>query len=72
MEHTEYNYRIWDLSLGGWMSRYDYRSHADALWQLDYMAAQGADITHLEIREQEIVWKSMADVSVPLEEEMIR
>lgn len=72
MEHSEFIYRIWDNELGGWMSRYDYRSHNDALWQLDFMSAQGVDISALEIREHEIVWKTLAEVTVPIEEETIR
>jgi hypothetical protein len=72
MDHSEYIYRILDRETGLWLSRYDYRSGADARWQLDYLESQGVDITNLEIVEQEIVWKTYAEVSVPIEEETIR
>lgn len=72
MEHSEYIYRIWDNVTGAWYSRFDIRSAQDAQWQLDYLETNGVDITGLEIREQEIVWKTYAAVSVPVEEETIR
>lgn len=69
MDHSEFIYRILDRETGLWLSRYDYRSGADAQWQIDYMASEGVDVEHLEIVEQEIVWKKYSEVSVPVGEE---
>lgn len=69
MEHSEFIYRIWDNELNGWSSRFDIRSRADAQWQIDYLASQGVDVSVLEIREQEIVWKTLSEVTVPVGEE---
>lgn len=70
MEYIDYDYRVWDNETGTWFEKKVYDTLPEAQGMVSYLEANGYD--NLEIREQEIVWKTYAEVSVPIEEETIR
>lgn len=62
-EYIDYDYRVWDNEADGWYEKKVYDTLQEAQNVVAYLEANGWE--SLEIREQEIRWKTYAEVPVP-------